>query len=227
MGRLDNEEDGPATCHLCGALLVGGQTRCRMCGSVYKAKGGKAAKIAAGATGGAPKAAWVGLSLERTFYWMLSALVVGTVMAIAFYVIPTPVYSDPGVRLIQVLGILFVGSALLVMLDVRRAKRLTAGEPEAAGSSPVNWFVSVLVGWFMAMPTYVRGRELAMGDTDGKVSKYKLAVAGSVAVGMMVLVSLGTMVYRNQTYKSEQQRLDTLLKIQNEKFRKATQGVAK
>lgn len=197
------------TCRLCGALIIEGQTRCRICGSVYEAP---------------RKSLEIGNKLQRFLdaFFPCIVLAVGAVAALmlCFYVMPARLAESPGTRLFTVLGLLFVATALLTMLDARQstAADKADGDPLVAA----RWFGFTLVGWFAALPLYLQNR-----TGDGPETRRRNARAGvgvSAVVALLVIGCLGMMYYRHREYDREQLLIQAIVEKHQKKLQDTARG---
>ena len=196
------------TCNLCGALVLEGQDRCRICGSVYEAPRKKS-----------EMSNRVFLFIDSYFLQMMIALAGLAALGLLAYVIPARLAEGPGIRLLTVLGILFVASALLTMLDARQAA-LRNKDDDPLGA--VRWFALTLVGWFVALPLYLQARE---GDgLHTRKRNARLGTGVSILVGVLVVASLGTMMYRQREFRNEQLYLQSVVE---KHLRKQQEGGAR
>ena len=195
---------GRATCQLCGALIVGDATQCRMCGNVFKP-----APRQLDLPG--PAAAM----LDRYYFHAVMALAGLAALGLAFYVIPTPLYAGPWVRLLTVLGILFISTAMVTMLDARIASR---AEDDISAQNPVRWFGFTLAAWFAALPMYLQQRTAA--SHEQRYARTRAAVGASGVVALLAVVSIGMIFWRQHQCRGDQETMRAI--IENRQAMKKT-----
>lgn len=197
-------------CRQCGAVLAGDR-RCRYCGTPAGSKG-KKKPVAATADAGLRITL---AAIEQILFPALLVMALLAAIAISLYVIPVPVWFQPGSRLVIILATLFIGSALFVMLD---AAQLAINEDfkVALGRSPVRWFLFTLVAWFGAMPLYVRTRSgLVSSQPPWAVGA---ATTASAIVLIVALLGVGFTINKGSRKARDKAAADLLLKRAMERY---------
>ena len=146
------------------------------------------------------------LFIDAYFLSLMMALAGMAALGLLVYVIPARLAEGPGIRLLTVLGLLFIASALVTMLDARQAAlRNKNDDPLVA----VRWFALTLVGWFVALPLYLQARE---GDgLQTRKRNARLGIGASILVGVLVVAALGTTIYRHRQFRNEQLYLQSMV----------------